>query len=510
MSPFRKVLIANRGEIAVRVIRTLRDMGIASVAVYSDADRSAPHVRMADEAYPIGPAPSAESYLSIDNILHACRLSGADAVHPGYGFLSERADFARACGEHGLVFIGPPPAAIETMGWKTTARACMETAGVPVVPGATATSVDALGREADRIGYPVMLKASAGGGGKGMRLVEQREDFATAFSRCQSEALNAFGNEAVYIEKALDRPRHLEIQLLADQHGQVLHLFERDCSIQRRHQKVIEESPSPSPFASAAKVSEMGAVAVRAAKAVEYVGAGTVEFLMTGEGEFYFLEMNTRLQVEHPITELCTGIDLVREQVRIAAGEPLGYSQADVQRRGHAIECRIYAENPRSNFLPSPGRISLLRRPAGPGVRDDSGAYEGLEISPNYDPLISKLCIWARDRPQAIARMERALGEYLVGGIDTNLAYHQAIMRCEEFREGNYDTGFLERHHTALIEPMSAADSAEALAIAAAMAHEFQHRDANAETQGEWSDGARNDQPSPWRLASLSRLRRRL
>ncbi len=465
---FDKVLVANRGEIACRVIRTLREMGIRSVAVYSAADREALHVRLADEAYPIGPAPSTESYLVGKRILDVCKRSGAQAVHPGYGFLSENAAFARACQDAGVIFIGPAPEAMESMGSKTGARAKMTAAGVPVVPGAEAGDLASLEAAAQDLGYPVMLKASAGGGGKGMRLVHRPEDLEAAFSRARSEALKAFGDDTVYVEKAIVRPRHVEIQVLADRYGNAVHFFERDCSIQRRHQKVVEETPSPA--ADDALVTRMGEVAVRTAQAVGYHGAGTVEFLLAEDGSFYFLEMNTRLQVEHPITELVTGVDLVREQVRIAAGEPLGYTQTEVRRRGHAIECRVYAEDPATGFLPSPGRIEVLRLPTGPGVRDDSGAYEGGEITGFYDPLLSKLCVWAPTRPLALQRMKRALNEYIVTGIATNLPFHLRLMDHPEFVAGEYDTSFIERHRDALLQPSPVGEAAKPLTIAAAVA----------------------------------------
>ena len=391
---FRKVLVANRGEIAVRIIRTLREMGITSVAIYSEADRAALHVRVADEAYCVGPPPSTESYLQIETIIDVCRRSGAEAVHPGYGFLSENAQFVEACEAADIAFIGPPSRAIEAMGDKLSARERMIAAGVPVVPGADGGELAQLQKAAEEVGYPVMLKASAGGGGKGMRLIREPNELAPGFERARSEAKKSFGDDTVYLEKFVVNPRHIEIQLLADAHGNCVHLFERDCSVQRRHQKVIEETPSPSPLVTDAKVAEMGQVAVKAAQAVGYVSAGTVEFLLGEDGDFYFLEMNTRLQVEHPITELTTGMDLVREMVRIAAGEPLGYAQSDVVRQGHAIECRIYAEEPTRGFLPSPGPILVLRQPGGPGVRDDSGTYQGAEISRFYDPLVSKLSVW--------------------------------------------------------------------------------------------------------------------
>ncbi len=504
---FEKVLVANRGEIAVRVMRTLREMGIGSVAVFSEADRGAMHVRVADEAVCVGPAPAAESYLCIEAVLEAARLTGADAIHPGYGFLSENPAFARACEEAGVVFVGPRPEAMEAMGSKTAARERMIAAGVPVVPGAHAGSLDALRLEAERVGYPVMLKASAGGGGKGMRLVDRPEDLAEAFERARSEAMKAFGDPTVYLEKAIVRPRHIEIQVLADAHGNVVHLFERDCSVQRRHQKVVEETPSPASAATPQRIAEMGEVAVRAARAVDYVGAGTVEFLMDPDGRFYFLEMNTRLQVEHPVTELVTGLDLVREQVRIAAGEPLGFEQRDVSRRGHAIECRIYAEDPET-FLPAPGRIEVLRVPAGPGVRDDGGVEEGDEVSSFYDPLLSKLCVWAPSREQAVARMRRALGEYVaLGTLRTNVAFHQRLFELPAFVRGDYDTGLIERHREALLSPR-ALPAEEARLMAAAVALAQSERDlaeARAAARNGGPPRVRGGQPSAWRAAALPR-----
>lgn len=500
---FDKVLVANRGEIAVRVIRTLREMGIRSVAVYSEADRRALHVRMADEAYPIGPAPSGESYLVVERILDACKRSGAQAVHPGYGFLSENAAFARAVGDAGLTFIGPPPSAMEAMGYKTAARERMIAAGVPVVPGANVSSEDELASAAEALGYPIMLKAAGGGGGKGMRLVRGPDELKAAWDRARSEAKSAFGDETVYLEKAIVEPRHVEIQVLADAQGRCVHLFERDCSIQRRHQKVVEETPTPSPARTDALIAKMGEVAVRAAQAVGYVSAGTVEFLLAPDGSFYFLEMNTRLQVEHPITELITGIDLVREQVRIAAGEPLGYEQADIVPRGHAIQCRVYAEDPSTNFLPSPGTIEVLRTPSGPGVRDDSGAYEGAEISSFYDPLVSKLCVWAPTREAAVQRMRRALSEYVVAGIRTNIPFHLALMSQPDFVAGRYDTGFIARHEDVLLTAGETAGATDALALGAAIGQAL--RDEAAQKQA--APAATNGHgPSPWRLAALARL----
>ncbi len=443
---FKKILIANRGEIACRVIRACREMKITSVAVYSEADRDALHVRMADEAYNIGPPPSSESYLRGDKLIEVAKQAGAEAIHPGYGFLSENAGFVRRVTDAGLAFIGPSPEAMEAMGGKMSARKIAIEAGVPVVPGTTeqlASSDEALS-VAREIGFPVMLKASAGGGGKGMRLVEREEDLKNALEAAQSEAMASFGDDSVYVEKAVVRPRHIEIQVFSDKHGNHVHLGERECSIQRRHQKVIEECPSP--INSAELREKMGACAVMVSKAVNYVGAGTVEFLVSDlDKSFYFLEMNTRLQVEHPVTELVTGFDLVREQIRVAWGEKLSFAQGDVVMSGHAIECRVYAEDPDTNFLPSPGTISRLRLPAGSGIRDDGGIYEGAEISIYYDPMISKFATHGRDRAEAIDRMRRALAEYEVGGIKTTLPFFRDVVEDEEFIAGKIDTGFIPR-----------------------------------------------------------------
>ncbi len=441
---FGKVLVANRGEIAVRVIRACREMGIRTVAVYSEADRSALHVRLADEARPIGPAPSRESYLSIERILEAAEASGAEAVHPGYGFLAENAAFARACEERGLIFIGPRSETIALMGEKTAARRQAVAAGVPVVPGTLEplAEEETITREAAAIGYPIMLKAAAGGGGKGLRLVRSAADLPSSLARARSEAKGAFGDDSVYIEKAIVRPHHIEIQVLADAHGNTLHLFERECSVQRRHQKVIEESPSP--FVSPELRGRMGELAVALAERVGYVGAGTLEFLVDAERNPYFLEMNTRLQVEHPVTEAVTGIDIVKMQIRIAQGEALPLSQEQIEQRGHAIECRVYAEDPAAGFLPSPGRIVALRVPAGPGVRDDSGVYEGWNVPVEYDPLISKLIVWAGSRTEAIQRMRRALSEYKVLGIETTLPFFERALRHPAFEAGDIDTSFVD------------------------------------------------------------------
>jgi acetyl-CoA carboxylase biotin carboxylase subunit len=476
--PIKKILIANRGEIAVRVMRACRELGIKTVAIYSDADRAALHVRTADEAYPVGAPPARESYLDIGKVLDAAKKSGADAIHPGYGFLSEKAEFARACAEAGIIFIGPPADAIDAMGDKTRARAKMQAAGVPVVPGDNGSSLGGRGfpsaeaalESALKIGLPVMLKASAGGGGKGMRLVDDEKKFVAAYQGAQREAKGAFGDDAVYLEKAVIRPRHVEIQVFADSHGNTVHLFERDCSIQRRHQKVIEEAPSPA--VTPELRAKMGQVAVRAAAAVNYVGAGTCEFLLAEDGSFYFLEMNTRLQVEHPVTEMITERDLVRLQIAVANGEKLPFKQEDLKVHGAAIECRIYAEDP-LKFLPSPGKIVQYRQPMGPFVRDDSGVYEGSEISVFYDPMISKLITWGATRAEALDRMERALKEYRVGGIKTNLAFHRRVLRNEDFRAGKYSTAFIEQHKAELLKPLELSDSDEALdaALAAAALH---------------------------------------
>ncbi|OLC12518.1 MAG: hypothetical protein AUH29_16140 [Candidatus Rokubacteria bacterium 13_1_40CM_69_27] len=440
-----KVLVANRGEIAVRIIRACREAGIGAVAIFSEADRDALHVQMADEAYPIGPSPATESYLAAEKIVGVAKAAGADAVHPGYGFLAENAAFAEACAEAGLTFIGPPPAAIRAMGDKTAARRIARELGVPLVPG---TLEPVAGDEATRaaarkIGYPVMVKAVLGGGGKGMRLVRREEELAGALRLARGEAQSAFGDASIYLERALAEPRHIEVQVLADGQGCVVHLGERECSIQRRHQKLVEESPSP--FVDAALRERLGEAACRIAQAAAYVNAGTVEFLVDAEGNFYFLEMNTRLQVEHPVTELVTGIDLVREQLRIAGGEPLGYGQPDVRGRGVAIECRINAEDPFAGWLPSPGTIRGLRVPSGPWVRDDSGVYEGYTVSRFYDTLLAKLIVWGTDRAAAIDRMARGLAEYKVVGVRTTIPMLERIMAHPDFRAGRLSTGFLDR-----------------------------------------------------------------
>ncbi|MDQ3746037.1 MAG: acetyl-CoA carboxylase biotin carboxylase subunit [Acidobacteriota bacterium] len=517
---FKKILIANRGEIAVRVTRACREMDISPVAVYSEADAAALHVRLADEAYLLGPAPSAESYLRMDRVIEVARESGAEAVHPGYGFLAENAEFARAVNEAGLVFIGPSPEAMELMGSKTSARRAAAEAGAPVVPGTNEAlaSIEEARETARTVGYPIMLKAAAGGGGKGMRLVASEEELPSAFETARSEAASAFGDPSVYIERAVERPRHIEIQVFADAQGHFVHLGERECSIQRRHQKVIEECPSPINDASLREA--MGAAAISIARAASYVGAGTVEFLVSDvTREFFFLEMNTRLQVEHPVTELVTGLDLVREQICVAAGLPLSFTQEDVRWTGHAVECRVYAEDPEQNFMPSPGRINALRLPAGPSVRDDGGVYEGAQVSIYYDPLISKLATWGRTRLEAIERMRRALDEYAVGGIKTTLPFFREVMRDAEFVAGRLDTGFIPRFNErrrAAAESAAAAPTGDA-STAEPTADETARRDvalvAAALAYSESEQRAAQKQPaevapSRWKMAGREALHR--
>ncbi len=469
---FKKVLIANRGEIAVRIIRTCRDLGISPVAVFSEPDRTSLHVRMADEAYPIGPAPSSESYLAIDKIVETARRCGAGAIHPGYGFLSENPRFAEACAAAGVTMIGPPAQAMRVMGSKTGARTVLRTSAVPVVPGtyrALADIEEAL-IEARQLGYPVMLKAVAGGGGKGMRLVRHEAHMRSDYEAAASEAQRAFADGSVYLEKYIQRPRHVEIQVLVDNFGNAVYLGERDCSLQRRHQKVLEECPSP--LLDEDRRRRMGEAALNVVRAAGYVNAGTVEFLMDDEKNFYFLEMNTRLQVEHPVTEAVTGVDLVQQQFRIAAGERLPFRQEDVQLRGWAIECRIYAEDPDRNFFPSAGVIRRLVEPQGPGIRVDSGVYAGWEVPIHYDPLIAKLVAHGSDRAQAIARMKRALGEYEVGGIRTTLGLFKGLLADPAFVAGELSTGFIEEYlQRRGVPPALPQKDAEAYAAAAALAY---------------------------------------
>jgi acetyl-CoA carboxylase biotin carboxylase subunit len=467
---FRKVLIANRGEIAVRIIRACRELGITPVAVYSEADAESLHVRMADEAVCIGPAASAQSYLNIEAVVSAATATKAEAVHPGYGFLAENAAFARAVTAAGLTFIGPRAEAMEIMGSKISARRAAVDAGVPIVPGTVEalSSFDEAGKTADRFGYPVMLKAAAGGGGKGMRLVRAPEELRSAFETAQAEAAAAFCDSSLYLEKAVEQPRHIEIQIFADNEGHVVHLGERECSIQRRHQKVIEECPSPINDPELRR--RMGEAAVKIAQAVNYTGAGTVEFLLSDTTrEFYFLEMNTRLQVEHPVTELVTGFDLVREQFSVAAGALLSFTQDDVRWVGHAIECRIYAEDPANNFFPSPGVIKHLQEPLGPGVRIDSGVRRLSEVSIHYDPMIAKLAVWGRTRAEAIDRLRRALDEYEVSGITTTLPFFREIVRDTEFIAARLDTGFISRFNERHTAPELAQEDADLAVIAAAL-----------------------------------------
>jgi acetyl-CoA carboxylase biotin carboxylase subunit len=469
---FDKVLVANRGEIALRVIRACRELGVASVAVYSEADARAPHVREADEAVLLGPAPSSESYLKGDRIIDAARRVGAQAIHPGYGFLSEREWFARAVRDAGLTFIGPSPEAIAAMGSKTAARELAIAAGTPVVPGTTSALRDAdeAAQVADRFGYPVLLKAAAGGGGKGMRVVHRREELAAALASAQREARNAFGDDAVYVEKYIVGPRHVEIQVLGDHHGTMLHLGERECSIQRRHQKMIEEAPSVA--VSPELRARMGEAAVAAARAAGYTNAGTCEFLLDASGAFYFLEMNTRIQVEHPVTELVMGVDLVQWQLRIAAGERLPFTQSALTPNGWAIECRITSEDPANGFLPSTGRVQYLHLPTGPGVRWDGGIETGSEVTLHYDPMLAKLIVWAPDRSQAIARMHRALLELTIDGIDTSRDFHLRVMEDADFRAGAIEIQWLERRLAELTASPAPQVSVVRAAIAAVLLSE--------------------------------------
>jgi acetyl-CoA carboxylase biotin carboxylase subunit len=478
---FNKVLVANRGEIAVRIIRACRELGIETVAVYSEADRHALHVRYADEAYLLGPAPSRESYLRADKIIDIARRCGADAVHPGYGFLAERDDFVEACLNAGIAFIGPKPSSIAAMGDKAEARATVIKAGVPIVPGTEDVgnlTDEQLLAKAPQIGFPLLIKATAGGGGKGMREVKSLDEMPTLIQSARREAESSFGDGNVYLEKLVEGARHIEIQILADTQGNVIHLGERECSLQRRHQKLVEEAPSPALDDDLRE--KMGSVAVKASQAVDYVNAGTIEFLLDKEKNFYFLEMNTRLQVEHPITEMVTGIDIVKEQIRIARGRVLSYKQEEVIFKGHAIECRINAEDPYNSFLPSTGRITHSLLPTGPGVRVDTGVYPGFEITPFYDPMIAKLIVWGETRAQAILRMRRALEEYRIVGVRTNIPFHQTLMDSHRFMGGQYDTRFVEERFS-MDEPEETRQSyAEIAAILATM---VAHREAERSAQ---------------------------
>ncbi|MFO1321110.1 MAG: acetyl/propionyl/methylcrotonyl-CoA carboxylase subunit alpha [Burkholderiales bacterium] len=502
---FDKILIANRGEIACRVARTAKRLGIRTVAVYSEADANAMHVAACDEAFLIGAAAPRESYLRIDRILDAVRRSGAQAVHPGYGFLSENETFAQACADAGVVFIGPPPSAIRAMGSKSNSKTLMATAGVPLVPGYHGESQDPalLASEAERIGYPVLIKASAGGGGKGMRIVEAPAQLAEAVASAKREAASSFGDDRLLIEKYLTRPRHVELQVFADTQGNCVHLFERDCSVQRRHQKVVEEAPAPGMTAQRRRL--MGSAAVAAARAVDYVGAGTVEFILDASGEFYFMEMNTRLQVEHPVTEMITGLDLVEWQLRVAAGEPLPLTQEQVTMRGHAVEVRVYAEDPARGFLPAIGRLEHLREPLpSPHVRVDTGVREGDTIGVNYDPMIAKLICWDVDRDAALRRLRQALGDYQVVGLANNLEFLSAVIAHRSFAQahrdpGLLDTGLIERHRAALLpDPAPASDSVLALAVLA----ELLRADHEAQVRARRS----SDPHSPWHDCSGWRM----
>jgi acetyl-CoA carboxylase, biotin carboxylase subunit len=468
----KRVLVANRGEIAVRVIRACHEEGLEAVAVYSEADRMSPHVRAADAAVAIGPAAASASYLNIARLIEAARHAGAEAIHPGYGFLAERAEFAAAVERAGLTFIGPGPKAIQAMGEKTAARQRMARAGVPIVPGTTEPVADAAeaARAAGKIGYPVMLKAVAGGGGRGMRVARSEEDLKALFRQASSEAKSAFGDGALYVEQLIEHPRHVEIQVLADTHGHTVYVGERECSVQRRHQKLVEESPSPAVSPELRRA--MGEAAVRAAEAVGYVSAGTVEFLLAPSGEFHFLEMNTRIQVEHPVTELVYGVDLVREQLKIAAGRPMSLAQAALVPQGHAIECRITSEDPFQGFVPSTGRVQFLKPPAGPGIRWDAGIETGTDVGLAYDPLLAKLIVWAETRPAAIARMERALAELVIVGVQTSQPFHARVMRDSAFVSGAYDIGFLEARGTELLAQRADDEELALAAVAAALAED--------------------------------------
>jgi acetyl-CoA carboxylase, biotin carboxylase subunit len=498
---FNKVLVANRGEIAVRVIRACREAGISTVAVYSDVDRGALHTRMADEAFHIGPAPSRESYLVIEKILDVAKRAKAQAIHPGYGFLAENAAFAKACEDAGIIFIGPSAASISLMGSKVESRRAAAQYGVPMVPG----TLDPVESEAEArrigesVGFPIMLKASAGGGGKGLRLVRNADELESAFRNTRSEALAAFGDSAVYIEKFVEQPRHVEIQVLADHHGNAIYLGERECTIQRRHQKVIEECPSPIMTPDLRR--RMGEAALKVVRAAKYYNAGTVEFLVDRNLQFYFMEMNTRLQVEHPVTEMVTGLDLVKLQLHVACGEKLSIRQEDVVMRGAAVECRVYAEDPDNNFFPSPGKITQLQTPAGPGIRDDSGVYEGWTVPIEYDPLISKLVAWGASREEAISRMRRALQEYYVGGIKTNISFFLEILQDSNFLQGLFDTGFLDRWFANRNGAQPVPEIHHDLAALAA-ALQYSHRATPAASNGTASN--------PWKTAGrLGGLRRR-
>ncbi len=497
MPEIKKILIANRGEIAVRVMRTCREMGIRTVAVFSEADRTALHVRQADEAWYVGPAPARDSYLQQDRILEIARKSGADAIHPGYGFLSENPVFAEKVAQAGLIFIGPSAQAMRVMGDKTEARKTMQAAGVPIVPGTAQplASEEEAAQVAAEVGYPVLLKAAAGGGGKGMRVVASENEIASSFTAASSEALSAFGDGRVYIEKYLEEPRHIEIQIMADQHGNVIYLGERECSIQRRHQKVIEEAPSC--IVSEEMRRKMGEAAVNAARACSYANAGTIEFLVDKNHDFYFLEMNTRLQVEHPVTEMVVGLDLVKLQIECAMGLPLSLKQEDVKLTGHAVECRVYAEDPENNFLPSTGTITHLEKPDGPGIRDDSGVAAGDAISLYYDPMIAKLVAWAPTREMAIERMLRALHEYRIAGVRTTIPFCAWVLQHERFRSGQFDTHFVNQEYFGHEQEIFAAsDELELHAAAIVAGYLFDKKSGS--TAGKSEESAQKNGKSPW------------
>ena len=491
---FNKILVANRGEIAVRIIRACRDLGVTPVAVYSEADRDALHIKLADEAYCIGPPPSAESYLRLDKVIETAKASGSEAIHPGYGFLAENAELAQACDDNDLVFIGPPSSSIALMGDKIASRKAVREAGVPTIPGSDGPvqSAEMAVSKAVEIGFPVMMKASAGGGGKGMRTVSTAEEIEPAFRAASGEAQTYFGDPTIYLERFVQSPRHIEVQVLADSVGNMIHLGERECSIQRRHQKLLEECPSP--VVDQTFREELGRAALTVAAAAGYRNAGTVEFLVDTSGprnswQFYFLEMNTRLQVEHPVTELVTGIDLVREQIFIASGEPLAYRQQDVQLRGSAIECRIYAEDPSHDFIPSPGKITTLFEPSGPVIRNESGVYEGFVIPIDYDPLISKLVAYGEDRTQSIQRMKRALREYRIGGVTTTIQFFERLLSHPDFLAGHLHTSFINDH--GLAKPLEVSDSALPLVAAAVERFLEEKREAKPQTRSRWKDSAR-------------------
>ena len=493
---FKRILIANRGEIAVRIIRVCRELDIETVAIYSEADRHSLHVKYADYAYLVGPAPSVQSYLAIDGILEVAKKSGAEAIHPGYGFLAESSEFARKCQENGIVFIGPSPKVIDQMGDKVKARALMKEAGMPVVPGSgILDSEEEVAKAAQTIGYPFMLKAVAGGGGKGLRLVRSSRQILSSYRAVRSEAASSFGDSRLYIEKYLDRPRHVEVQILADKYGRVVHLYDRECSIQRRHQKIIEECPAPGLDHRMRR--HIGRIAIQGARAVGYVGAGTLEFLLDRDNNFYFLEMNTRLQVEHGVTERVIGIDLVKAQIEIAAGGSLPWRQRHISPTGHAIECRIYAEDPENDFMPCPGRIEGLRLPEGVGVRNDCGVYEGAEVPIHYDPMIAKLIVWGENRVETILRMRRALREYQVRGIKTNIPFHQWILRHPRFMAGDFNTGFIDEEYRRIGDEEYYPHKDIALATAAIAAlHREQQRalrllEQGAAEKSQWRDRGR-------------------